>query len=211
MASLSPLASAPTPPRAAHSRLRSTTISSLNGGPVHPPAPASTSSAPDHLPTVRLTCWAHKDGDKLPLVVLNPKSYPYAKDGDIIRIRQLDAPGSGLSTADRKSKKLMSGGMLFKYGEADIATIDNPRLKVRCAVMRQAAPSAADGSILRPTLPQLSIRESAVTAFGFKADTATLQLDVVRPFFVSLAHIAPGRRTLADLLVSLFTRSTARK
>jgi hypothetical protein len=148
MSSLSPLASAPTPPRATHSRLRSTTISSLTGGgggpsSSHPPAPASTSSAPDHSPTVRLTCWAHKDGDKLPLVVLNPKSFPYAKDGDIIRIRQLNAPGaSGGSSADRKSKKLMGGGMLFKYGEADIAKIDNPRLKVRrCASRDDCTPS----------------------------------------------------------------------
>lgn len=141
MSSLSPLTSAPTPPRAAHSRLRSTTISSLTGGgPSHPPPPASTSSAPDHSPTVRLTCWAHKDGDKLPLVVLNPKSFPYAKDGDIVRIRQLDGPSLGSSSADRKSKKLMSGGMLFKYGEADIAKIDNARLKVRCAPAQRRSP-----------------------------------------------------------------------
>jgi hypothetical protein len=36
---------------------------------------------------------------------------------------------------------------------------------------------------------QLSIRESAVAAFGFKADTATLQLDVVR-FLPSLSFRA---------------------
>lgn len=135
MSSLSPLTTAPTPPRPTHSRLRSTTISSLNGmsppTPV-PPPPASTSSAQESSPTVRLTCWAHKDADKLPLVVLNPRAFPYAKDGDIIRIRQLDAPSAaGPAGEGRKSKRVKDGGMLFKYGEADIAKIDNPRLKVR--------------------------------------------------------------------------------
>lgn len=130
MASLSPLTTAPTPPRPTHSRLRSTTISSLNNA----PASSSTSTGgAESSPTVRLTCWAHKDTDKLPLVILNPKAYPHARDGDIIRITQLDSPAvSGLGAeGKKKGKEVMRGGMLFKYGEKDVAAIDNPRLKVR--------------------------------------------------------------------------------
>lgn len=117
---------APIPPRLASS----ISLSPNQHPPFVPPQvltssislPADTLTSPLQ---VLLTFRAHPETNWPRMVLLNPLVFPYAKDGDIIRITQPPGPTPGGDQRSPALKKRAKEGFLFQFSVAALKVLEN--------------------------------------------------------------------------------------
>ncbi|KAL7417195.1 hypothetical protein BDY24DRAFT_377030 [Mrakia frigida] len=109
--------------------------------------------------SVLLTFRAHPETNWPRMVLLNPLVFPYAKDGDIIRITQPPGPTPGGDQRSPALKKRAKEGFLFQFSVAALKVLENDQ-------RRQGL--------------KVSIQETTVSNFGFLR-SGQVKLEVVDP------------------------------
>ncbi|CDZ97520.1 Uncharacterized conserved protein, contains DEP domain [Phaffia rhodozyma] len=131
-----------------------------------------------HEPIVQLSFWLHDDKDWPHRVVLNPKSFPMAKHGDVIKVTFIEKEHTGIRTDDEDSGSAPHGVSGSGLGSGSGAGQGRKAEDFLFKFDAEAFDTLKNKGVQNLNI---SIHKTPCQIFGLNPNSGTIRLEIVDP------------------------------